>query len=63
MFPTVKLRAVSTRNSATACRLLTLDTFMSWVSHRHRPVTMAMMSQVTTSVAEMGMPPKMGMVK
>ena len=61
--PFTKFCAVSTRNSATTCRLLTARTFRFRVRNMLSPMMMSVTSRLLTMVAVMGIPPKIGMVK
>ena len=58
-----KFCAVITIFSAMACRLEMLRTFRSCVSQMQTSVSTSITPQLTTSVAVMGMPPKMGISK
>ncbi len=59
--PMTNLLAVSTKSSATACRLEIFSTFRSWVSQIHRPVIIAMTSQLITRVSLICRSPSTGM--
>ena len=51
MFPTTNLFAISTRSSATACRLEIFSSLRSCVSQIHTPVISSITIQLTTMVS------------